>query len=352
MSLVNQVLNRLEQRSADTALDQTQVRAVPPQAGYRWIKPMVLALVLLAVLATAAWLLGVSPKKPEVQTAAPQRAVSEPVSPDAMTPVRIEEGVATKKSFELSTLPLSETPPERKTAKPRKPVGDHPAGRVRTPKSLPTVPKPAMPETAAPRAAAPKTLPLKQISRTQRADAEYRKALALQQQGRATEALAGYAAALELNAQHEKARLAQAVLLAGNNRSADAERLLQEGLTLKPAHTGFSMLLARVQVERGDLVRALETLQTNLLQAGNNSDYQAFYAALLQRAGRHEEAVTHYRIAVQRAPNNGIWLMGYGISLQAVQRSEDAQAAYRQALASRSLSPELTAFVQQKLDGL
>jgi len=63
MSLVNQVLNRLEQRSADTALDQTQVRAVPPQAGYRWIKPMVLALVLLAVLATAAWLLGVSPKK-------------------------------------------------------------------------------------------------------------------------------------------------------------------------------------------------------------------------------------------------------------------------------------------------
>jgi len=62
--------------------------------------------------------------------------------------------------------------------------------------------------------------------------------------------------------------------------------------------------------------------------------------------------VTHYRIAVQRAPNNGIWLMGYGISLQAVQRSEDAQAAYRQALASRSLSPELTAFVQQKLDGL
>ena len=352
MSLINQVLNRLEQRGADTALDQTQVRAVPPQAGYRWVRPMVLALVLAAVLATATWMLTAFQKKPEAQTAVPQRAVGELASPDAMTPVRIEEGIAAKMSFELSRLPLSETRPESKTAKPRKPVEDHPAGMVRTPKPLPTVPKPAMPETAAPRAAATKTLPLKQVSRTQRADAEYRKALVLQQQGRAIEALAGYAAALELNAQLEEARLAQAVLLAEDNRSADAERLLQEGLTLKPAHTGFSMLLARVQVERGDLVQALETLQTNLVKAGDNPDYQAFYAALLQRAGRHEEAVTHYRIAVQRAPNNGIWLMGYGISLQAVQRSEDAQAAYRQALASRSLSPELTAFVQQKLDGL
>jgi len=84
-------------------------------------------------------------------------------------------------------------------------------------------------------------LPLKQISRTQQADAEYRKALVSRQQGHEVEALAGYEAALKLNPQHEAARLAQAALLMENKRSAEAERTLQEGLRLQPSHSGFSM---------------------------------------------------------------------------------------------------------------
>jgi MSHA biogenesis protein MshN len=44
--------------------------------------------------------------------------------------------------------------------------------------------------------------------------------------------------------------------------------------------------------------------------------------------------------------------MGFGISLQEVQRVEDAKEAYRKALASHSLTPQLTAFVEQKLKAL
>ncbi|MBI2286751.1 MAG: tetratricopeptide repeat protein [Nitrosomonadales bacterium] len=67
---------------------------------------------------------------------------------------------------------------------------------------------------------------------------------------------------------------------------------------------------------------------------------------------RHKEAITHYQIALQLAPDNGIWLMGYGISLQAAQRTDDARDAFKRALESRTLNPELQAFVQQKLRGL
>jgi hypothetical protein len=57
-------------------------------------------------------------------------------------------------------------------------------------------------------------------------------------------------------------------------------------------------------------------------------------------------------MALQLAPANGIWLMGYGISLQAVQRADDDRDAFRRALESRTLNPELQAFVQQRLKGL
>jgi len=112
---------------------------------------------------------------------------------------------------------------------------------------------------------------------------------------------------------------------------------------------GLGMALARMQVERDELQQAVDTLRIYLPQADNNADYQAFYAALFQRQQRHKEAVNHYQLALRMQPRNGVWLMGYAISLQAVERKEDAKLAYRQALAMQTLSPELSAFVQQKL---
>ena len=97
---------------------------------------------------------------------------------------------------------------------------------------------------------------------------------------------------------------------------------------------------------------ALETLQTTLPYAENRADYRAFIAALLQRQNRHDEAVAHYQAALKLQPGNGIWLMGAGISLQALHRDQDARAAYQRALASNTLNAQLRAFVQQKLKEL
>jgi len=355
MSLINQVLNRLEQRGAHPVGEQTLIRAVPEQAERNWIKLALLAFSMAAV-AGGLWL-GMQMWPPSVEQ------VRQPVDvialPASAVPGVASSGVpeaepllpASKLSFELSMVPVAEPLPEEKVAKPAQPAPERHAA-VRPPKSSPAVSKPAEiappPVTAAVPIAEP---PIKLVSRSQQADAEYRKALLLQRQGHAAEALAGYEAALKLNAQHDAARLALAALLMEGKRSTDAERVLQEGLQQKPTHIVFSMALARVQVESGQIDQALDTLQKNLPRADDKADYQAFYAALLQRQGRHKEAVAHYQVAVQLAPNSGVWLMGYGLSLQAVQRIDDAKAAYLQALATRTLSPELTAFVQQKLNG-
>jgi len=193
---------------------------------------------------------------------------------------------------------------------------------------------------------------MKQVSSAQLADAEFRRAAGLMHQGRIADAIAGYEAALRLNAGHETARQALVALLLDGKRNADAEKVLLDGLKSKPENTAFTMLLARLQVERGALEQATATLEISLPFADAQADYRAFMAALLQRQNRHLEAISHYQIVLQHAPDNGVWLMGYGISLQALQRNAEAKDAFKRALDTQKLSPELQAFVQQQLKGL
>jgi MSHA biogenesis protein MshN len=137
-----------------------------------------------------------------------------------------------------------------------------------------------------------------------------------------------------------------------SKRGSDAERVLHEGLQQNPQQLTFIMLLARLQVDRGALSEGLDTLKVGLPYAKEQADYQAFFAALLQRQGRHAEAVTYYQNALQQHPNHGVWLMGIGISLQALQRNTEAKDVFQRALNDQTLTPALQKFVQQRIRGL
>ena len=402
MSLINQVLSDLEKRGVNALPGEASIRVVPVQSNrFRavWSMMAVLALVLVAA---GLWWSSLEPKHnatggvipapvlvegrrpvlhvpleavsmvqaPAKPVAVPQ-AESQPVAVATQemhqeerrqTGDREAAGAAMHLSFELSTIPLPSSLRAKPVAaatgqspgKDAAPVpargslagGLHPAeGRARS--SSPVV---ASVSAVVPAGSVDKQI--KQVSVQQQADNEFRRASELMQQGRINEAIAGYEAALQLDAGHDAARQAMLGLLLENKRNADAERVLQDGLKRNPRHSGFAMLLARLQVERDALTLALDTLQKTLPYAEQQADYQAFVAALLQRQNRHKEAITHYQMALQLSPNSGVWLMGLGISLQAVQRNEEARDAFRRAIESRSLSAELQAFVEQRLKEL
>lgn len=191
-----------------------------------------------------------------------------------------------------------------------------------------------------------------QVTPQQQAENEFRKAYALMQQGQSTAAISGYETALQLDAGHIVARQTLVRLLLDNKRSADAERLLQQGLQLDPKQSSLAMLLARMQVGRNELPQALETMQKSLPYAEKQADYQAFVAALLQRQNRHKEAIAHFQSAVQLSPQSGVWLMGLGISLRAEQRNAESGDAFNRALETHTLSAELQSFVKQQLKEL
>lgn len=196
------------------------------------------------------------------------------------------------------------------------------------------------------------TKQLREFTPQQQAENEYRKAIGMLQQGRVKEAAEELTHALQLDPRHAGARQTLVGLLLEANRYGDAERKLEEGLAIAPDQPDLIMILARLQVERGDTRGGLATLVRGLPYASENADYQAFLAALLQREGRHRQAIEHYLLALRNAPQTGIWLMGLGISLQAENRLPEAREAFSRARTSNTLSPELQAFVAQRLKQL
>ena len=181
----------------------------------------------------------------------------------------------------------------------------------------------------------------------QRADNSYRRALASLQDGRVAEAIAGLQAALRANPKHDAARQTLVGLLIENRRNDEAVAELQQGLALDARQPALAMLLARLQIERGG--SGIETLLRTLPYAAGNGEYHGFLAGAMQRQGRHREAAEQYQAALRSAPNNAVWWMGLGISLQAEKRNAEALDAFRKARDSGALSQELQGFVERRI---
>lgn len=393
MSVINQVLQDLEKRGVPRNPHDGlggQVRAVSGRPGLRW--PLAAAAAAIAagaagwilILANRAPSLAQPPASPAAQTTiavqVPAAPVIQAAKPDESAAAAEPAQPASRLTLELSTPPFPRSlvpqPPAVWTAEsqpaapvirtaPRSESGKSLMAKAATEAAAPREARTQQPREATASAPAIAKAPagsgnlsgaeeaaarqFKQVTPRQRADNEFRRAVGLMQQGRVSEALQGYEQALQIDPGHEAARQAMVSLLIENKRVGEAERHLRDGLKADPKQVGFAMTLARIQVERGELAPAVETLEKVQNHGQGQPDYRAFLAALLQRQSRHKEAAEHYQAAVRMAPNAGLWLMGLGISLEAEHRLSEAQEAFRRARGSNSLNPELTAFVDQRL---
>ena len=290
------------------------------------------------------------PDSPAAPSVAPEKLASVP-SP-APTP---KSAVA---QAPISTrVPASPTEPERaqkpaSTPTPTPSSSGARAATAPTPSARTPIKKPApvQPVLAEDRTVSQKQPPsMKVFSPQQRSQNAYRQAVALLQQGRATEAVENLKQALEYFLQNHAARELLARLLIDANHHSEATALLREGLKIAPSHTAFVMILARMQVSMGGKEIALQTLEQSLPLAGRDPQYHGFLAALLLDNGLHARAVEHYIVALQSDPVNPTWLIGIGISLEAINKSNDAAEAYQRAIATGRLTPQLTKFAERQL---
>lgn len=401
MSLINQMLKDLDNRGSGAAQPgsgaaPSPVRAVQESRGKN-SRLMVLVLVLLLVLGGAAgwyfWQKPAAPQvkpvpapqaaqiempKPPVPTVAantpevplapasgispstPQVAVSAPVAASATSPASPAPAptsvkpTASKEAHSVTAVPAQ---PKPRSPEAPAPVPADKAMKLSLSNTLNSI---AAPEPRQPRAASKGAkkrggaadapgVQIKETTPHQHAENAYSNAISMISAGQKSEAISALETILLSHPKHAAARQTLVGLLLDAKRPGDAARVLEEGLTLDPKQTGMAMILARIQIEQGGSAVALATLQRSLPHAVNRPDYLAFTAAMLQREKRHREAITHFAHAVRLAPQNAHWWMGYGVSLQAEGQPKEARQAFVRARDLRKLTPELQAFVEQKI---
>ncbi|WP_338761267.1 tetratricopeptide repeat protein [Massilia sp. METH4] len=290
---------------------------------------------------TAAPIAAPAPQGASLQTAtppagAPQAAPSRSAAAPAVAP---QGGV-----------PPAELPPAE-LVRAQAPVAQAPAPATK-PRPRPQRPdRAASPSAGAPAAPSP-PVPTGQgagLTASQQAENGYRRALAALQEGRVTEGIALLEGTVQAYPRHEAARQTLVGLLVENGRADEAMRHAQLGLSLDANQPQLAMLLARLQLEHGGA--ADETLLRSLPHAGNNPDYLAFLAGVLQKQGRYREAAQQYEAALRLRPANGVWWMGLGMARQADNQRSNAREAYLKAREG-GLTPELQAFVERRLGQL
>lgn len=379
MSLINQMLQDLEARRARLDGDfgmPNEVRSLPPKTVSKTNPALLLGLlvILLAGLGSIVWMLQHRPQTPDVppvasvQAPVPAPVAAPPASPPPAPSVQADaaaqpsavpgQGMGASSGF---VVEKAEPPPAQPQLK-AEPVLDRrqkekrdapaPAKAVesREPPLQPatSIGQPPQTEQALPNEPRIEKK-LRSTSPRERAENEYRRALGLVNQGRIQEAIAVLRALLNEDAGHVGSRLALFGLLVEQQRYDEAQTVLAEALAHDPAQPQLAARLARLQLERGDVRAARQTLEKAAGAAQGNAEFRAFHAAVLQRLTLHKEAVTEYQAALKLAPQAGVWWMGLGISLEAEGRPAEAREAYQRARASGMLSTELDRFVEQKL---
>lgn len=405
MSLINKMLRDLDERHAspvDRAELPSHLRPLPPEPGKSAL-PVALALAALAaaagvvlwpaeppvavVVPTSVAVANVSPPPPKPSPAPASAAVVEPVAPPpldnliappsagsveppavairpAASSSHAESAAGHKNSTAKAGIALRlETnlpdpggkPAAKAVAEPAKPAvaaASTPASAA-TPALVPaTVLAAAGRAAPVPEAVAESTSIDKRLhgaTANEGAESAYRKAMAALRRGAMAEAVDGLRAALRSEPQHVLARQALLSVLIDQQHWGETQSLLEEGLALDPAQTGWALALARLQLEHARPGEALETLLRHAKHADQNAEYQAFLALLLQKQKRSREAAERYRAALALKPAESRWWFGLGLVLESAENPQGAREAFARAKETGNLAPELAAAVEQRL---
>jgi MSHA biogenesis protein MshN len=289
-------------------------------------------------------------QKPDIAPSAVPSPVPEPV----VAPVPAPETLRLATELQTPVAPREE-PAAAEPAKPAAQV--QPAAQAQPsapPQAEPSTPPPSKPKAlASAKPAAKSSVDKRDRARSaaDNAEAHFRRAALLLSHGRVSEAEAQLIAALQVDPRHMAARQAYISLLLEQQRVAAARRSLQDALALDAEQPTFALALARIHASERDYAGALAVLERSA-SVGQGGDFQAFRGAMLQRLGRHPEAVEAYQHALGNGGGSATAWIGYGISLEALGRRSDAGQAYRRALSSGPIAAEAREYAESRARAL
>jgi MSHA biogenesis protein MshN len=369
MSLINKMLQDLDRRQAlagatDASVVQVRTSAAVHRGGREWLWRLVAVLLTLGL----GWVIWVGYQllpKPLVTNLAlrfASEAQTRPIPAPPAPPPPAPSVTAPSPAPAPVVEPTPPAPTDVRAVPPSPPETLRLAREIETPVREPEAAgrEPAKQEPAkAPKLAAVAPGGAKGTvdkrdrvySAAETADAQFRRAAVLLNQGRLSEAEDQLAGALRADPSHAAARQTYVAMLLEQHRVEAARRLLQETLAINPAQPAFAVALARIYIEQRDYRNALEVLD-KAGPAARNAEFQAMRGAVLQRLGKHAEAVEAYQNAIRIAPQPGTTWVGLAISLETLGRRPEAAQAYRRALDAGSLAAEAREYAESRARAL
>ena len=370
MSVINKMLKELDQRQASPSLGGPAVR--PTRAGVEtankgkeafWRLLAFLMLASMVWIAVVAYQLQVQPVVTNLAFRAAGdasvRRVPPPPPPVAAVPAVPEQGTAALPLINPELLklapsietPIPSAPAPRALAAPGPkilsaarvppreagtPVG---TGSLQSPKPLAGPAEGNASQGKVEKGNRPRTA-------GELAEAEFRRGAGLLNEGRVGDAKEVFSAALKADRNHESARQALIALLLDERQIGPARLLLQDGLVINPGNAVFASSLARILIEAKEYDGALKVLQGASAAGASSAEYQALTGAAYQRLGNHRQAAEAYRAALRIVPGSGSSWIGLAISLKALDHPNEAAEAFRRALATETLTPDLRGFAE------
>lgn len=344
MSLINRMLQDLDRREAIHAGEAKAVRASsakPARSEWFW---RALVVLLTAALAWMGWVaIQLLPRKPLVtelayRAASDARERGEP-KPAAPAPVA---QIALPAPVSAAPVPQPSAPvlqPAPAAAVPSFPAFNE-SLRLETELRTPLAERAAPPAAKRPK------------ERLSPAETHFRRATVLLKDARAGEAEEHLQAALQIDPGYAAARQVYVSLLLEQQRISTARGLLLDTLAADPAQASFALTLARIYAMGRDYAGALAVLDRATSGGQGGADFQAFRGAMLQRLGRHEEALVAYQNSVREGTPPATAWIGYAISLEAVGKPSEAAQAYRQALTIGPMTAEAREYAESRARAL
>jgi Flp pilus assembly protein TadD len=349
MSLINEMLNDLEERGGSGRASGVRATAHARASGTARALVGVLALLVVLLGATIAWLL---------QPASSASVPAEPVVTLQEAPSLPQRDAApAEKSLPLPADGVAESMNSPAIESPVQTVEDiaPPAVNALSDDDATSTSKPDVVDATP----VPEEQPANSVIVRRHEPTAAEKAARAGRDGHAALRLGDWTTAARLLGElvalepaNDEAREGLAVALASQGRIAESDGVLLDGIAVGAAPARFAKLRARLQAARGDLGAALDSLSIAVPAAANDPEFHALKAALAQQAGHHETAAEIYRVLTALDPANGTWQAGLGMAFDGLGDSDGARAAYAHASAAGELDPALRAHVERRLAAL
>jgi len=186
----------------------------------------------------------------------------------------------------------------------------------------------------------------------QQAALEYQQALRALGAGNVNRAQSRLNSVLKREPTHIAGRQLLASILMHRQQLDKARQVLLYGTQLLPQETAFSLMLARLYGEQGHPARGIALLEKLDVPASLRIRVDSMLAALYQRVGRYDDAITLYRNLLRHDPRQSVWWLGLAMSLEASHRPANALTAYRRARIAKPAQRVLATYIAARIAAL